>query len=314
MLVTAIIPCLNEEHTIGKVVTQLLNLQLPIVVLVVDNNSSDSTSRIATAAGATVVKELVPGKGAAVRRGFLNLPQKTTHVFLVDGDGTYSISQIRLAIELMDKNSLDMIIGKRIAIKQEGGLNPVFPKYHALGNHFLTLVFRVLFRTKITDSLSGWRLMSRAFVESFNGTSNGFQVESELNSHSYAINISTCEVEISYHPRHIGSLSKLNTFQDGCRIFLRNLQMFKNERPFMAFVLLALPWLGISTYFMLRVLYGWNRYQEVRLPSLLFLITSFLIFIQLWAAGIILERSALHRKTLLRIEYKRFKAMSVRDK
>ncbi len=305
MLVTAVIPCYNEELTISDMVKELLRFEFPVTVIVVNNNSTDKTAENAKKAGARVVSEKIAGKGAAVRKGLVSIPPETTHVFLVDGDGTYSLSQIRSGLDLMEKDSIDMIVGKRIAVDEHLLPKSSFPRFHVFGNLFLTKVFRILFRSKITDSLSGWRLMSRPFVDSFNGTSHGFQVESELNSHAHALDVSVLEIDIEYSARPIGSFSKLNTFKDGFRILRRNIQIFKNDSPLLAFLVLGLPWLAASTYFLIRVLVGWGSFQEVRLPSVLFLIASFLVFLNLWATGIVLERIAQLRKTQLRSEYKR---------
>jgi glycosyltransferase involved in cell wall biosynthesis len=304
MLVTALIPCLNEEFTIEKIVNELLSLNLPIDVLVIDNNSTDKTAETALLAGARVVKESIPGKGAAVRRGFLNLHPKATHVFMVDGDSTYSLSQIESAIKLINLQSYDMIIGRRLSTTSIAEKSSSFPKFHSIGNYFLSLVFKLLFRSKISDTLSGWRLMTRPFVDSFPSVSRGFQIESELNTHAHALDIAVREIDVDYFPRPEGSFSKLNTFKDGTKILRRNLQLFKSHKPLISFIVLAFPWFGISSFLTVRVLEGWLKFQEIRLPSILLLITSFLVFLNLWTTGIVLERITLQKNSSLRFEYK----------
>ena len=109
--VAVLIPCLNEEETIGKVVRDF-KLQLPEgMIFVFDNNSTDRTAEEATAAGAIVSKELRRGKGFVVQTMF-QCVEADVYV-MVDGDDTYPVEKVQDLLQpILDKQT-DMVVGSR---------------------------------------------------------------------------------------------------------------------------------------------------------------------------------------------------------
>jgi len=97
--VAVVIPCYNEEAGIAKVVggfnrEHLLYHGYELDIIVVDNNSTDSTAAVAQKAGARVITERIKGKGNAMRTGFKNVSDDTSYVVMLDGDFTYSPAEI----------------------------------------------------------------------------------------------------------------------------------------------------------------------------------------------------------------------------
>jgi len=78
--ITLLVPCYNEEKGIGKVIDgipleKLNHYGYKIEVLVIDNNSTDNTVKIAKKKGARVICEKEQGKGNAIRTGFRSIPE-----------------------------------------------------------------------------------------------------------------------------------------------------------------------------------------------------------------------------------------------
>src|SRR3989440_10704068 len=111
--IAVLVPCLNEEAAIGKVVADFRAALPAATVYVYDNNSTDKTGEVAAAAGAIVRRERRPGKGNVVRRMFQDI-EADVYV-MVDGDDTYDA---KVAPELVDRlvdENLDMVVGRRVA-------------------------------------------------------------------------------------------------------------------------------------------------------------------------------------------------------
>src|SRR5262245_45748811 len=88
--VAVVVPCHNEELTVGKVVADFRAALPEALVLVVDNASRDRTAEIARAAGAEVIREPRPGKGFALLTGFRHAREAgADFLVMVDGDDTY---------------------------------------------------------------------------------------------------------------------------------------------------------------------------------------------------------------------------------
>ena len=124
MAVAVLIPCYNEEVTIGQVVTDFRSALPEATVYVYDNNSRDNTEEAARAAGAIVRREPLQGKGQVVRRMFADV-EADVYV-LVDGDNTYDASCARIMVDLLLDEQLDIDIpsGRNVKLKTEPGLDP----------------------------------------------------------------------------------------------------------------------------------------------------------------------------------------------
>ena len=305
----AILPALNEEVSIKKTIIAIRRVYPSARILVVDNGSSDNTVAIAEKLKATVIHEPQKGKGFAVRAAFSYLPTDTDVVFMADADDTYGMERLIEAIELITQKGYDMVIGNRIESEtKEPNRKSGFKPGHNLGNLFFTKLSKILYPVNISDSLSGWRVMSPAFVKSFPGGATGFEIEAELNAHAYLIKAACTNLDISYRGRNNNSHSKLNTYRDGIKILNMNLRNFKNDRPALAFNLFSLPWLITSGLLLFRTIRNFiDTGLVLQFPSLIAGVGSFIIAALLCVTGMILQRIKLVRVNLLRQSYKNFK-------
>jgi glycosyltransferase involved in cell wall biosynthesis len=305
MEINVILPCLNEELSIGPTIESIRHVAPGARILVVDNGSSDQTIEIALALGAEVLQEPNRGKGFAFRRGIANLDPDCKYIFMIDGDDTYDVKKLHDGIALIDRG-YDMVVGAREEnITQATDRSLHYRRGHKSGNRLLTFAYRKLFGITLSDTLSGWRLMSRGYVDSFAGGASGFEIEAELNVHAYTLSAAIIEIPVAYNGRYEGSHSKLNTYKDGWAILRRNLALYKSERPSLAYSILASPWLMISLILGVRV---GKTYLETQLvpqfPSLIVGIATFIVAGNLWVTGMVLEHVRSNRVQIARALYK----------
>jgi glycosyltransferase involved in cell wall biosynthesis len=241
--IAVLVPCFNEEAAIGKVVADFRSAMPQAVVYVYDNNSNDRTSEVARQAGALVRRELRRGKGNVVRRMFADV--EADIYVLVDGDDTYDAGVCPLLVDKLIAEGLDIVSGKRDATGTEA-----YRLGHVWGNRMLTGLTAIMFRVRLDDMLSGYRIMSRRFVKSFPFTAEGFGVETELTVHAVRLMMPMAEVATKYKERPEGSISKLNTWRDGFRILFTIVGLVREERPLVFYTLigaaLALASIAIS--------------------------------------------------------------------
>jgi glycosyltransferase involved in cell wall biosynthesis len=230
--IAVLIPCFNEASAVAAVIAGFKASLPSAEIYVFDNNSTDQTVSVAAAAGATVRKEPQQGKGNVVRRMFADIDADI--YVMVDGDCTYDPMCAESMIKLLLAERLDMVVGARVASD-----SAAYRRGHRFGNRLLTMAVSHLFGNRFTDMLSGYRVFSRRFVKSFPAMSNGFETETELTIHALELSLPVAEVETPYAARIEGSVSKLQTYSDGVRIFRLILVLYKNERPLQFFSAIA---------------------------------------------------------------------------
>jgi len=222
--VAVLVPCLNEESAIGKVIADFRASLPDALIFVYDNGSTDRTVEIAKAAGAIVRKEPLKGKGNVMRRMFADI-EADVYV-LVDGDDTYDAKSAPMLIEQLVSNNLDMVNGARAESSQLA-----YRAGHRFGNRLLTGLVAWFFGARFNDMLSGYRVMSRRFIKSFPALASGFEIETELTVHALQLNLPIAEVTTPYRERPPASASKLRTIPDGIRIMRMIMRLVREERP-----------------------------------------------------------------------------------
>lgn len=233
MHVVVLLPCFNEEATIGGVVHSFREHLPRADVYVYDNNSDDRTVEEARAAGAIVRREKRQGKGNVVRRMFADIDADV--YVLADGDGTYDAASAPRLIERLVDENLDMVVATRLE-ETEG---EAFRRGHRFGNVLFTNIVGWLFGDRLEDVLSGYRVFSRRFVKSFPGYASGFEIESELSVHALSLKLPFQEMPVPYGSRPPGSESKLSTYGDGLRILRMVLFFLRDVRPLLFFSTVA---------------------------------------------------------------------------
>ena len=162
----AVVPAYNEAGTVGRVVRSLRENAPAFDVLVIDDGSTDSTCRQATAAGARVVRHPFNlGIGGAVQSGFqFALDQGYDYMIQVDGDGQHDPCQIGKLVETMEADpALDVVCGSRFV----EDLQYVGPVSRRAGIHIFAFILSRFVGGKVTDPTSGFRLYNRRAIGLF---------------------------------------------------------------------------------------------------------------------------------------------------
>lgn len=223
--VAVLIPCFNEEQTIGDVVIQFRG-QLPSAsIYVFDNNSSDQTAARARAAGAEVFYEQRQGKGYVTQSMFRQVDADV--YVIVDGDGTYPADAVHRLLQPILSDEADMVVGSRLHAQSQSE----FKQLNALGNRLVLAVLNFIFRVKLTDILSGYRAFNRKFVKGLPLFGGGFEIETELTIKAIERGFRIVEIPINLTQRPPGSHSKIKFFRDGVIIVNTILALFRDYKP-----------------------------------------------------------------------------------
>ncbi|MFN0249222.1 MAG: glycosyltransferase family 2 protein [Kofleriaceae bacterium] len=295
--IAVLVPCFNEEAAIAKVVSDFRTSLPEATVYVYDNNSTDKTIDVATAAGAEVRREYRRGKGNVVRRMFQDI-EADVYV-MVDGDDTYDASVARKLVDRLVEDNLDMVVGRRVETHQAA-----YRAGHRLGNAVLTGLVRWLFGANIVDMLSGYRVFSRRFVKSFPSFSREFEIETELTVHAMQMRMAVAEVDTNYKERPPGSTSKLRTFRDGWRILMTITNLMRNERPLLFFGLIGFLLAGVAIALGIPVLLEYYDTGLVRrFPTAILCSGLGVISVISVATGLILDLVSHVRRETKRLAY-----------
>jgi len=213
--ISIILPSLNEELTIGKVIDEIPRQALEgegyqVEVLVVDSNSSDQTRQIAQAKGARVMIEPRIGKGRAVRTALASL--KADFVFMLDADYTYPATYIRDMLKILCQDH-PVVIGSRLKGRREKG---AMKQLNLIGNFLLSLMASVLYRTRISDLCTGYWGMRGEVIPGLRLLADGFQLEAELFTQLAKKGYRIAEVPVYYRRRE--GKTKLSNLKDGIKI------------------------------------------------------------------------------------------------
>jgi len=296
-LIAVLIPCCNEELTIGSVVRDFRSALPDADIYVYDNNSRDRTIAVAQEAGAICRREEKQGKGNVVRRMFADI-EADVYV-LVDGDDTYDAASVNRLIEPILYNQVDVVNAVRKATVRDA-----FRPGHSFGNTLLTTLVARTFGSRFTDMLSGYRAMSRRFVKSFPAMSERFEIETEIAVHALELRLGIVEIPAPYRQRPEGSVSKLSTVRDGIRILMAILLLLKAERPFQFFASVSAMAFLLTAVLSAPLLVTYLETGLVpRLPTAV-LVTGLSIFgLLTLMSGIILETVTRGRREAKRMHY-----------
>ncbi len=232
--IAVLIPCYNEEKTIGKVVRDAKAALPEATVYVYNNNSKDRTAEIAAEAGAVVRNEYMQGKGNVIRRMFREIDALV--YVMVDGDDTYPMESAPEMVKAVLEHNADMVVGDRLSSTYyQENKRP----FHNFGNNLVRGSINKLFDCNIRDIMTGFRAFSYEFVKTFPVLSKGFEIETEMTIHAVYNNMQIDNVVIDYRDRPAGSESKLNTFDDGFKVLKTIARLYRSYKPFGFFSIIA---------------------------------------------------------------------------
>ena len=203
--ISVVIPCYNEEDGVREVIGRMPKAVDEVVV--VDNNCTDGTAKVAAALGARVVPERVPGYGAAYKAG-LRAATKDVIVTL-DGDGTYPPEEIPRLVDTLVDRGWDFLSASRFPLSDPNAMH----LSNRVGNWVLTVAAGLLFLKPLRDSQSGMWVFRRAGLERLRLTSDGMAFSEEIKLEAVARGLRFGEAHIRYGAR-VGEV-KLQKWRDG---------------------------------------------------------------------------------------------------
>jgi hypothetical protein len=217
--ITVIIPCLNEEEAIGKVLRAMPEFVDEIIV--VDNGSTDGSAAAAASLGAKVITEELRGYGRAYRRGFSVATGDV--IVTLDGDHTYPVDAVSYLLEAFLHLEVDFLNASRFPVRDRRAMS----FKHKLGNLVLSLVTSVLFFRWVRDSQSGMWVFRRSILQDMKLVADGMAFSEEIKIEAIrSPRIRFGEISILYSTR-MGE-TKLNTWRDG----FQNLAFLARKRFF----------------------------------------------------------------------------------
>ncbi len=215
--ITVVIPCLNEEAGIRKVLTDLPGFVDEVIV--VDNNSTDRTAEVARAMNAIVVKETNRGYGRSYKKGFARATGDI--IVTLDGDHSYPVDALSYLLEAFLHCRVGFLSASRFPT-----LSPeVMSLKHKIGNRVLSLAMSLLYMRWVTDSQSGMWVFRRDLLGKMKLSSDGMAFSEEIKIEAIRNRqIGFREIFINYSQR-VGE-KKLQPWRDG----FKNLSFLVKKR------------------------------------------------------------------------------------
>jgi glycosyltransferase involved in cell wall biosynthesis len=224
---TVLMPVFNEQATVKEIVSRCLQVELPLTVdlIIVDDGSSDDTSKVLAGIHDPRVKVLIHpenrGKGAALRTG---LAAATGDLVIVqDADLEYDPNDWRVLVHPVMAGDAVVVYGNRFAGRGEN-----MSGLHWLGNRFLSLVTSLLYAKRLGDMETCYKLFDRRVIEPIHVVSDRFDFEPEITAKVLRQGFDIVEVPISYAGREFHEGKKI-TWRDGFGA-LRALVRFRFSR------------------------------------------------------------------------------------
>lgn len=212
--VSLVMPCLNEEKTVGvcirKAQEAFKRYRINGEIIVVDNGSTDNSVKIAKEERARIIHQPIRGYGSAYLKGIEEAKGK--FIIIGDADNTYDFLEIDKFVDQL-RHGFEFVSGSRLNGHIEKGAMPWLHRY--IGNPGLTWLLNVLFKSRFSDAYCGFKAFTKKAYKRMNPLSRGMEFCLELVIKSSLFKLERTEVPITLHTRQ--GESKLRTFRDGWR-------------------------------------------------------------------------------------------------
>jgi len=213
---TILMPCLNEEETLGKCITKAIQSiaknEISAEILIADNGSSDQSVVIAENLNARVIRVEEKGYGSALRAGIEQAKGK--YIIMGDSDCSYDFGEIALFIEKL-REGYDLVVGNRFKGGIKKGAMPFLHQY--LGNPVLSFFGRLFFKSPIGDFHCGLRGFNRQSVLDIHLNTPGMEFASEMVVKASLKQLKITEVPTILYPDERHRSPHLRTWHDGWR-------------------------------------------------------------------------------------------------
>lgn len=216
MEITILIPCLNEEKTIGICIQKAKKFietnNLKGEILVVDNGSNDDSIKVANRYNVNVIRVEEKGYGKALIEGTKRANGKYT--IMGDADDSYNFLELESFLEKL-REGYDVVIGNRYGGKIERGSMKILHRY--IGTPILSLLVQKRYKVCIHDINCGLRGYDTKKVMNLNCQSDGMEYATEMIIRAHKNNLKIIEIPINFYKDKRDRKSHLRTIHDGIR-------------------------------------------------------------------------------------------------
>lgn len=196
--VFVIIPAFNEQDSIGKVINDIPKRVKEIVV--VNNNSTDNTAKVASQFGAKVLNQTIQGYGAACLMGIdylLKVAQTNDIVVFMDGDYADYPQELIQLIEPIESRKFDFVVGSRALGKAEAGSLTVTQQF---GNWLAGKLIHLIYGLNVTD-LGPFRALKLSSLQQLNMVDMNYGWTAEMQVKAAKKKLKYLEVPVNYKNR-----------------------------------------------------------------------------------------------------------------
>jgi glycosyltransferase involved in cell wall biosynthesis len=281
--ITIGLPAYNEEEKIGKIISELQELNYSIIVC--NDGSSDQTGAIAEKMGAIVVNhQKNMGYGSAIKSLFLKAKEINSD-FLVtfDADGQHNISDISDILKPLISMDADIVIGSRFLGEGEDKI----PKYRKFGIKAITKISSVSQNLNIKDTQSGFRGYNKKTLEVINPTENGMGISTEILMKASKKDLKTIEIPIIIN--YEGDTSTHNPVSHGISVVLSTMKFTALDHPLKFYGIPGLVFLIVGLFFIVWTLHEFSIHRAIitnialigvgsTILGTIFLLTSIILF------------------------------------
>jgi len=226
--ISILMPVYNEEKTVGFVIESVKKLRSlhNVEIIAIDDGSTDDSANIIAKHGVRLLRnKRNRGKGAAIRKG---LEDATGNIIVIqDADLEYDPRFIPRLVEPIIARRASVVYGSRFKGKCRG-----MKTVNRIGNIILSSATSLLFKTKITDMMTGYKAFTKEILENIKLTSKGFEFEPEITARIISRGVKILEVPIEYEGRGRG---KKITWTDGLKSLVTLVKAFLRTTANMTF-------------------------------------------------------------------------------
>ena len=225
---SVLMPALNEERTISRVLDAVLSSPVDLELILVDDGSTDRTWELMETRAASDPRvrayrhQVNQGKGAAIRTA---LEQARGEVVLIqDADLEYDPADYPKLLEPIRSGLATVVYGSRAFTS-----HTAYSYWYVMGNRLVTLATNVIYNCYLSDMETGYKVMPREVALSLDLQARGFELEPEITAKLLRSGHRIYEVPVSYAARSRAEGKKL-TAMDGVRA-VRALARYRGWRP-----------------------------------------------------------------------------------
>ena len=251
------LPAYNEEKNIGKVISELQELDYSVMIC--NDGSSDQTGKIAEKMGAIVInhqKNL--GYGAAIKSLFDKASEIDCDVLITfDADGQHNISEIKDVLDPLISKKADIVIGSRFLGEGEEKI----PKYRKFGIKAISKISSLSQDLDIKDTQSGFRGYNKKALNEINPTENGMGISTEILIKACKKDLKIIEVPIIVN--YEGDTSTHNPASHGISVVLSTMKFTALDHPLKFYGIPGLIFLIVGLFFIVWTLHEFSIHRTI---------------------------------------------------